>query len=224
MISYRIQKIASLIENDESVLDIGCDHGYVALLLRKNGNNQNLICADNKKGPLNSAKSNLASFDNIDFVLSDGASNVEKQVNTITIAGMGYHTVIGIIVQSLAYFRKANKIIIQVNLDVDKMRKWLIENDFTINKEVILFEGKHYYEILVCQNGKQEMNDLEIKYGKYHLELKDEEFKKYLLFQKEKNKKILTKINSSSQDYEYFKKQIAEIDLLLTNLFNVFEI
>ena len=59
MISNRIKEIAKLIDNTSSFTDIGCDHGYLALEARKNGNENLIICSDNKIGPLNNAESNL---------------------------------------------------------------------------------------------------------------------------------------------------------------------
>ena len=38
MKNKRIEAIAQLISNDQSVIDIGCDHGYLAMALRDKAN------------------------------------------------------------------------------------------------------------------------------------------------------------------------------------------
>ena len=77
MNNKRIEAISQLIDNDESVIDIGCDHGFLAKMLRIKGNNKLIICSDNKIGPLNNARNNLIGYDNINFELTDGVDNID---------------------------------------------------------------------------------------------------------------------------------------------------
>lgn len=215
MISKRIREIAKLIKNDETVCDIGCDHGYLAAILRQNGNEEHIICCDNKKGPLDNAKSNLVYYDNIEFVLSDGATNITTVVNTVVMAGMGYHNVVDIISASKDYFSKVKKLILQVNMDVDKLRKWLNDNEYKIVDEVILKEYK-WYQILVVEHGNQSLTEDEIKFGPVLLNKKEDIYKEYLLDNKAKIEEILTHISDDNEDYQIKRNELDLIDRIIS--------
>ena len=118
MISNRLKTIAEMLPVDASVADIGCDHGLLARQLRERGNQQLIICADNKPSPLLSARMNLAGFDNIVFVLSDGATKIRDKVDYAVLSGLGYNTVRKILKDSDAFFRSLKGIIIQINSHV----------------------------------------------------------------------------------------------------------
>ena len=95
MISKRLRTIGDLIDNEESVTDVGCDHGFLAVCLRQKGNAAHLICADSKPGPLSQGRKNLDAMgiENVDMVLSDGLREIDEVTDVIVMAGMGYHTV-----------------------------------------------------------------------------------------------------------------------------------
>ena len=130
MNNKRIEAISQLIDNDESVIDIGCDHGFLAKMLRTKGNNKLIICSDNKIGPLNNARNNLIGYDNINFELTDGVDNIDTVCDVCVLAGMGHNTVISIIENNESYFRNCKKIIIQVNSVVAQMRQYLSNHKF----------------------------------------------------------------------------------------------
>ena len=88
------------------------------------------------------------------------------------------------------YFRNCKQIIIQVNQDVSLLRKWLTFNDFKIVNEKIVYEYK-YYEILVIENGKMNLNEDEILFGPYLLKEKSKVFVDYYKSQITKLNKIL---------------------------------
>lgn len=215
MISKRLRLIASLISNQQSVLDIGCDHGYLAQQLRLNGNNELIICADNKLGPLNNARKNLVGVENVEFVLSDGAGEVSKQVDVAVCAGMGYQTVTEILRASESYFRKCDYLIIQVNNSVDKMRQWLSGHDYMITDEEVIKDYK-YYQILIVKNGQQQLNELQISFGPVLLEKRSDTFLEYLNYQIEKNRKIMKGIDPENPDYQ----QLEQRNRIMENIIN----
>ncbi|MGN1398801.1 MAG: tRNA (adenine(22)-N(1))-methyltransferase [Erysipelotrichaceae bacterium] len=175
MNNKRIEAISQLINNDESVVDIGCDHGYLAEILRKRGNDQLIVCSDNKSGPLNNAKNNLCNYENIRFVLSDGVKNVKEQCDVAVMAGMGHNTVISIMNDNPQYFHSCKKIIIQVNQIVSQMRRYLMENGYKISDEKMILDYK-YYQIMLVTNEKESLTDFQIEFGPKLLERKEEIF------------------------------------------------
>ena len=175
MNNKRIEAISQLIDNDESVIDIGCDHGFLAKMLRIKGNNKLIICSDNKIGPLNNARNNLIGYDNIYFELTDGVDNIDTVCDVCVLAGMGHNTVISIIENNESYFRNCKKIIIQVNSVVAQMRQYLSNHKFQIIDECMVYDYK-YYQIMVVKTGQQQLNELQIEFGPVLLEKKGDVF------------------------------------------------
>lgn len=215
MISKRIREIGKLIDNSYSVIDIGCDHGYLAQVLREKGNKNLIICSDEKKGPLDNARKNLVYYSDIEYCLSDGVQNISKQVDVAVMAGMGHNTVEHIINQKMDYFRNCKQIIIEVNTQVDEMRKWLMENDFIIKDETVVFDYK-YYEILVVENGKQLLNENEIQFGPVLLKKRTDTYIKYWNHTKEKLAKIVSNLpDENHPDAKQLNNKIQIIEEML---------
>ena len=89
----RLLKIASLVDKDKKIADIGTDHGYIPVyLLNKNIINY-AILGDINKGPLENAKKEVVRnnlLDKVDLRLGSGIEVLKpNEVDQIIIAGMG---------------------------------------------------------------------------------------------------------------------------------------
>ena len=214
MNNKRIEAISQLIDNDESVIDIGCDHGFLAKMLRTKGNNKLIICSDNKIGPLNNARNNLIGYDNINFELTDGVDNIDTVCDVCVLAGMGHNTVISIIENNESYFRNCKKIIIQVNSVVAQMRQYLSNHKFQIIDECMVYDYK-YYQIMVVKSGQQQLNELQIEFGPVLLEKKGEIFLQ--CYQKQLNhfQSLLSSLPENHPDRSQLSKKIEQIKSVL---------
>ena len=214
MNNKRIEAISQLIDNDESVIDIGCDHGFLAKMLRTKGNNKLIICSDNKIGPLNNARNNLIGYDNIYFELTDGVDNIDTVCDVCVLAGMGHNTVISIIENNENYFRNCKKIIIQVNSVVAQMRQYLSNHKFQIIDECMVYDYK-YYQIMVVKTGQQQLNELQIEFGPVLLEKKGEVFLQ--CYQKQLNhfQSLLSTLPEKHPDRSQLSKKIEQIKSVL---------
>ena len=214
MNNKRIEAISQLIDNDESVIDIGCDHGFLAKMLRTKGNNKLIICSDNKIGPLNNARNNLIGYDNINFELTDGVDNIETVCDVCVLAGMGHNTVISIIENNESYFRNCKKIIIQVNSVVAQMRQYLSNHKFQIIDECMVYDYK-YYQIMVVKSGQQQLNELQIEFGPVLLEKKGDVFLQ--CYQKQLNhfQSLLSTLPENHPDRSQLSKKIEQIKSVL---------
>lgn len=214
MNNKRIEAISQLIDNDESVIDIGCDHGFLAKMLRIKGNNKLIICSDNKIGPLNNARNNLIGYDNINFELTDGVDNIDTVCDVCVLAGMGHNTVISIIENNENYFRNCKKIIIQVNSVVAQMRQYLSNHKFQIIDECMVYDYK-YYQIMVVKSGQQQLNELQIEFGPVLLEKKGEVFLQ--CYQKQLNhfQSLLSTLPENHPDRSQLSKKIEQIKSVL---------
>ena len=61
-LSERLMAIAGEIDSGQRVLDIGTDHGYLAIFLWENGICPNVIMSDISKGSLKKAEDNCSRF------------------------------------------------------------------------------------------------------------------------------------------------------------------
>lgn len=214
MNNKRIEAISQLIDNDESVIDIGCDHGFLAKMLRTKGNNKLIICSDNKIGPLNNARNNLIGYDNINFELTDGVDNIDTVCDVCVLAGMGHNTVISIIENNESYFRNCKKIIIQVNSVVAQMRQYLSNNKFQIIDECMVYDYK-YYQIMVVKSGQQQLNELQIEFGPVLLEKKGEVFLQCYQKQLSHFQSLLSILPENHPDRSQLSKKIEQIKSVL---------
>ena len=214
MNNKRIEAISQLIDNDESVIDIGCDHGFLAKMLRIKGNNKLIICSDNKIGPLNNARNNLIGYDNINFELTDGVDNIDTVCDVCVLAGMGHNTVISIIENNESYFRNCKKIIIQVNSVVAQMRQYLSNNKFQIIDECMVYDYK-YYQIMVVKSGQQQLNELQIEFGPVLLEKKGDVFLQCYQKQLSHFQSLLSSLPENHPDRSQLSKKIEQIKSVL---------
>ena len=214
MNNKRIEAISQLIDNDESVIDIGCDHGFLAKMLRTKGNNKLIICSDNKIGPLNNARNNLIGYDNIYFELTDGVDNIDTVCDVCVLAGMGHNTVISIIENNENYFRNCKKIIIQVNSVVAQMRQYLSNHKFQIIDECMVYDYK-YYQIMVVKSGQQQLNELQIEFGPVLLEKKGDVFLQCYQKQLSHFQSLLSTLPENHPDRSQLSKKIEQIKSVL---------
>ena len=186
MLSKRLLEIAKLVDENKVVYDVGSDHGLLPCFLVKENICPKAYAVDNKIGPLNRAKEAIKEYkleDKVIPILSNGIDDVKDDVDIITIAGMGYYTVADILKDKDIF---KYKFIIQVNKDVEELRRFISENNYTIINEKIVKEG-HYYEIVVfdCKHHNS-YSDIEIKYGPILLKNKEALFIEYLEFTRDK--------------------------------------
>lgn len=190
MNSKRLLAIASLIESDDIVVDVGCDHAYLDIYLIKNKLCKGAIATDVSKGALNQAITNINKYgleNDIKTVLSDGLKDVDFSFNTIVISGMGANTILEILNNPKS--KNAKKIIIQSNNNLDFLRKEMQKRKYKIAKEIIVNENQKYYAIIKYVTGKQKLKINELLVGQY-----DSKYKSYYDYLYHKNLEILAKL------------------------------
>lgn len=203
MLSKRLLTIAKLVDKNKVVYDVGSDHGLLPCFLLTNNICPKVYAVDNKKGPLDKAKENARRFnveDRMICKLSSGIEDIENDVNIITIAGMGFYTVKEILEGK--DLSKYDKLIVQVNKDVDGLRRWISDNNYTILDEEVVFED-HYYEIVVFNTKEyKKLSEEEIIFGPINLKKKSKTFKDYLEYKLKKCEKVYEKSQSQKAFFE----------------------
>lgn len=176
----RLNKIASFIDNNDIVADVGCDHGYLLKIAIEDKKIAYAYAIDNKIGPLNQAKKTLKEFTNVKFILSDGLTNVSSDdidnINTVVIAGMGGLLINKIVNDSLSLLKKMKKIIVSPHNNIYEVRLNMNKNGFKINDEAIICDENCFYEIIEYVLGEEKLNDCELNFGPVLLKKREKVF------------------------------------------------
>lgn len=217
-ISKRLKAIASLVNNDEVVIDVGTDHALLIIYLIKKQIIKYGYGSDLRQGPLNSAQQNVELFalqDKIKLILCDGLNDLPLDASTIIIAGMGGETIINILKGDL---KKINNqtLILQPNTQVSDVRRFLLGNGFKIIDENIIYEDGHYYEMIKVNKGHQILTPDEIDFGPILLSKKSDIFKKKYQKEIDKCTKILNKLDDTyNKRKQELKEYIERIKVIL---------
>lgn len=170
-ITKRLENIANLVERGKSVIDIGTDHGLVPLYLAKNNISKDIIATDISAKSLKKLEDKLdKNLENIiKTEVCDGLDGIDIKENQIAIiAGMGAITIIDILSKDIDKVRKLEYVICEGNIGNEKLRKFLNENNFIIDRDFLIKDGRKHYDIIRFKNGSDRKLSLgEIYFGKF---------------------------------------------------------
>lgn len=148
-LSERLKNVVDLVLPAETVADVGCDHGYVAIRLVQQKKAMSVIAMDVGKGPLSRAKEHIIQYGmekQIETRLSDGVEAlVCGEADCLICAGMGGKLVTGILERGLAVVRQMKALVLQPQSDISYVRAWLREHDFRIDAERMVCEDGKFY-------------------------------------------------------------------------------
>ncbi|MGN0164183.1 MAG: tRNA (adenine(22)-N(1))-methyltransferase [Candidatus Ornithomonoglobus sp.] len=212
MLTPRLNCIINYV-NADTAADIGTDHAYVSIELIRSGRAKRVIASDVRKGPLDIAKGHIEKYglcDRIEARLGGGLSVLEPgEADTIIIAGMGGELIEEIIREDEAAAR-ASQLVLQPMNSQYELRKYLLENGFTIEKEDIESEGHRVYNLLVVKSGKQKPFEKDIDYHLPPYLYKHEKFGALLEKKQREFIKIIKGLEKSENcdiiKLEYFKE------------------
>lgn len=216
MLSKRLQVASSYIDSRLNFADIGCDHGYLAIeAINKGVKIVQLV--DNKEGPLNIAKSNLANYTEkatILYTLADGLTAIDERINIVAICGMGGDLITKIIRESISIAKALDYLILEANSKVDNLRRFLNSEQFIILDEEFVVDRNKYYQILKVKYQKncEKISEKEIEFGPILLKKMSPLYKEYLINKKQYLEELLSKIEKKEDfNLEIKYKMIKEI-------------
>lgn len=180
-ISKRLQAVATLVDVDARVIDVGCDHAYLDIYLAQNNGN-NCIATDINDKALNNAILNIKKYKlsrKIKTKLTDGLTDIDvNDSDNIVISGMGTHTILEILNTN----KLSNTLIISSNNDIELLRKEVVKLGYYIDSEIFLFDRKKPYIIIKFLKGTRKYNKYDYIFGpilKNNIEYKNYLSKKY---------------------------------------------
>ena len=210
-ISKRLKTIASLVTLQKKVIDIGTDHAYLPIYLYLNNITKNITASDISPQVLEISLNNLQKYNlekKINLIKSDGFRNVDGIFDIAVITGMGTYTIINI----LNTKNIPDTLIIQSNNDYYLLRKHLNYLGYKIEKEIALYENKHYYIIIKFIKEKEFLTDEELLFGKSNnLQYYDYLKNKYIkLYEKSRDEKFLKYIDMLNSIIEKIPVEMKE--------------
>lgn len=156
MTDNRLLTCAKLVVGNKAV-DVGTDHGYLAVHLIQKGICHSVVACDVNEKPLEAAKNTAEKAglsEKIQLILSDGLDNVPKDgVTDVIMAGMGGE-LISKLVGKCSWLRDKSKpvnLVLQPMTKSEVLRKWLYDNEFEIKKELGCEDGGFVYSVMQAE-------------------------------------------------------------------------
>lgn len=149
----RLQAIADEVPLHVRFADIGTDHAYLPTWLLLNGRIEAAIAADLRAGPLKRAEETAQRYgvaERISLRLGSGLEVLSpEETDVIAIAGMGGELIAHLLEQTPWAADGAHRFLLQPMSAQDKLRQFLTEQGFCIEREILVREGSTLY-VLFC--------------------------------------------------------------------------
>ncbi|MEY8352311.1 class I SAM-dependent methyltransferase [Lachnospiraceae bacterium 54-53] len=216
-LSQRLDTIASFVPEGSRIADIGTDHGYIPIHLVQENIAEHAIAMDVRKGPLERARAHIREAGlegRIEVRLSDGLLKLEKnEADCVVIAGLGGELMIHILKEGKDLWDHTPFWVLSPHSEPGKVRKFLEEQAFFIEREIMIKEeGKYYFVLGVARKGGSSMDygrEVFYRYGKRLLEACDPVLLEYLKKEEGQLKQILKGLSKSGT--EAAGKRIEEL-------------
>jgi tRNA A22 N-methylase len=184
------------------IADIGTDHGYVPQKLFRDGKINFAYATDISDKCLDKARVNLKDYssrtkflcgDGLKVLLDDNLAqkNANLVPKQIIIAGIGAREIKRILAQDSDKVFK--NFVLQPQKNVVELRIFLSKNKFKIVKDVLVKDGKMFYNIIVAErsDSTQKLSKMDKLFGKTNIACPTQDFVDYVNFEKDKCQKIL---------------------------------
>lgn len=148
----RLSAVAALVRPGSRLADIGTDHAYLPVHLVQTGVCPSAIASDIGAGPLEAARHTVTAnglTSEIALRLGDGLSTVTaEEVEDIAIAGMGGETIAAILEAAEWVKDSRLRLILQPMTKAEDLRRWLLQNGFSVLEEHLIQDKRHLYPVL----------------------------------------------------------------------------
>lgn len=221
-LSKRLQAVVNLMPPMDTVCDVGCDHGYVAITFLQRGIVGHVIAMDVNAGPLEQAKKNAALFgvsDKLDFRLSDGLAKVKPgEADAFLCAGMGGRLMVRIMTEGRDAISRMKGAVLQPQSELALVRRYIYEMGWHIVKEDMVFEEDSdtpakgiYYPMMYIEPGEAPMPDeASLTFGPLLLSEKHPVLRKFLEFSLELKEGLVNRLQTQASG-EQVQARIKEL-------------
>ena len=166
--SKRMEGLAQLCQGARRVIDVGCDHAQLCVLLVQHYGVEYAFASDIRPGPLENARRTIQAYglsDCIEPRLCSGLSGFgPADADTIVIAGMGGDEIAAILKDAPWTKDGAHKLVLQPMTAAPRLRRWLVEHGYAIAHEVVLTDAGRVYAAMNITNGIDKSGAGEFEY------------------------------------------------------------
>ena len=213
-INARLKQIGDLVEANSFCLDVGCDHALLDIYLVNKKKNIKAVASDIAEGPLEQAKNNIKREKlekEIDVRLGYGLRTITNDINTIIISGMGGRNMIGIFKDQPKALKQVDTIILSPNNYQEDVKRYLTKNNFYIENEDFVRDGKFIYQIIIFKKGKRKYSRKDYFFGPVFLIKKGPLFREYYEREKKSREILLTLLPKNYRLKRYQTKKEIEM-------------
>lgn len=178
-LSKRLQAIYDLVPQSNVLADIGSDHAMLPIALVLNGKVTRAYASEVNEGPYEATVKNIEKYEVENYVtavLSDGISELSKDVTTISICGMGGSLIVDILDKDKDKLESVTTLVLEPNNNEESVRIWLMNNGFEVAFEKLIEEDGRFYEIIKAVKGVVNYSKEELLFGPVLLKEKSEVF------------------------------------------------
>lgn len=165
-LSKRLQSIADMVTEGNTLIDVGCDHGYLPIYLVKEKKIPKAIAMDIVAGPIERARENIRANGLEEYIQTrqtPGLAGVKPgEGETLVIAGMGGPLIIQILTEHMDVVHSFRELILQPQSDIAGFRAFLEDQNLEIVDEDMILEDGKYYTVIKVQTGKMHMGQKEL--------------------------------------------------------------
>ena len=149
----RLAAVAARVPVDLDVVDVGTDHGHLALHLAIHGTGRRVMAVDRSARALDQARATFARLGarapEVHLVVSEGLGALAPgAVQVVAIAGMGGHTVVDILRAAEPHHPHLQRLVLQPNDHLELVRQALQDLGFPLVEEKLLFDRERPYVVL----------------------------------------------------------------------------
>lgn len=152
ILSRRMQAVCGMVTPGKSIVDVGCDHGYVDIFLVQQRISPRVLAMDVREGPLNGAREHVAACrlqDYIEIRKSDGLEAYRAgEAQALICAGMGGRLMRRILAQGREKTERMDELILQPQSEISAFRAFLRAEGYLLPREMCLEEGGKYYFLM----------------------------------------------------------------------------
>lgn len=228
-LSKRLNWILNIMDKCDVIMDVGTDHGYIAIELIKRNLADKVIASDINKDPLNKAKLNVSLeglSNKIELRLGGGLTPVkENEVNGVLIAGMGGNLIRDILENDIKKVKNMDYLVLQPAQNPEVLREYLYISDYEIIDEDVCFDEGKYYEVFKVkykENNSTKLENIFYEVSPMLLNKKSDVFKDYLYEKIDKYKKVKSFIKDNTEHALSRKKELDSKIEIMENLLKKF--
>lgn len=156
--SRRLEALSEWVPEGARFADIGTDHALLPVYLAGAGKIRSAIAGDVNAGPVEAANRQVAEAGLSDLIAvrqGDGLSVLAPgEADTVCIAGMGGSLIVRLLESAGESLNGVSTLVLSPHVAEDAVRRWLMDNGFVLDRELLLEEDGVIYTLIRGKRAK----------------------------------------------------------------------